>query len=157
MNDETPPSKLKGRAKAAFNKKSYAAYVANLVATGKKFPINQLGTANVDAVASACGFERQVLYKTLKEQFEKDVQRIGTEIHEVSGKDKTDRLTEISEANKKNASALQKTLDAKEQELIELRQTNLALEQRINELESEQQESQDRFEDMLGSGRSFTL
>ncbi|MCE7729351.1 hypothetical protein [Vibrio campbellii] len=147
----------RGRAKTEENRESYSAYIANLEATGKKFPINQRGSVNIDAVAKACGFNRQVLYNSMREQFDKDVKRIGTMTQDGTNIPEEERLAEIAETSKKNASRLQATLDAKDLQIQSLKDTVDKLKQRIDELESDKEENKTNFEETLSEGRSFNL
>jgi hypothetical protein len=53
-------------------------YIASLESAGKKFP-SRAGNPNVSAIASACGFDRQVIYKNdkCKKLFEDSIRDIG--------------------------------------------------------------------------------
>ena len=154
---ETSPIKknLSPMAKKAKCKSDYDTYVLSLEQSGKRFPMNAEGLPNYSAIAEACGFGRQVLYKTLKDDFDADIKRIGTEIYE--GISNESRLSKKSNDNQKKASKLQKLLDAKEQEVIGYRKDIIELEKKVAELEANKSESTEIFKDMLDSGRCFKL
>ena len=143
--------------KGRLNKKNYAAYVADLEATGKKFPLNQFGEVNITAIAEASGFLRGVFAKNkkMKNQLEDDLKRIGTEITE--GIDKDSRLAKKAEEKAIEASRLHKDLDAKVQEISLLRDQIDQLQTRIRELECRNDEATLSMDELLDSGRRFTL
>lgn len=155
--DMLSPSKLKGRAKAEFNQNSYKKYVDELEANQRRFPTGPNGEVNYSAVATACGFNRQVLYKTLASQFNRDVKRIGTEVHERYGSQGPERLASIAEKNKKTASKLQSDLEVKTREVEGLKDIIAELTKELDALKASQQESEILLEEMIGSGRSFKL
>ena len=148
-------SKLSAPEKGKINKEKYAAYVADLEATGKKFPLNQFGNVNNSVVAEACGFGRNVLYTSLKEQFEEDINRIGTQLHD--GVDKETRLDKKATEKAKIASKLQKELDAQVQENHSLRAQIDELQSRILELENRKDEMGMTMDELLTNGRRFSL
>ena len=148
-------AKLSAPEKGRINKERYNAYVANLEATSKKFPTNQLGNVNNSLVAEICGFGRNVLYTSLKEQFEEDIKRIGTELHE--GVDKATRLDKKASEKTKIASALQKDLDAKVQEIYSLRNQVDELQIKILKLENRENEMDMGMDELISNGRRFSL
>jgi hypothetical protein len=155
-NEASPkPKNLSPMEKKKKSKTDYDAYVLSLESSGKKFPINQDGNPNYTAIAEACGFGRQVLYKTLAADLARDIRSIGTEIYE--GVSNEDRLSKQSTQNKKNASKLQKLLDATVQEVVQLRKDNLALEKDLAIFEAKESESSDLHKEMIDNGRVFKL
>lgn len=155
-NEASPkPKNLSPMEKKKKSKSDYDAYVLSLESSGKKFPINQDGNPNYTAIAEACGFGRQVLYKTLATDLARDIKSIGTEIFE--GVSNEDRLSKQSLENKKNASKLQKLLDATVQEVAQLRKDNLALEKELSVFKAKESESSEIYKEMLDNGRRFKL
>jgi DNA repair exonuclease SbcCD ATPase subunit len=150
-------SKISAVEKGRINKERYAEYIAELEATGKKFPLNQFGEVNLTDVANACGFNRQVFSRnaSMKAQFEEDIRRIGTEIHK--GVDKETRLEKKATEKAKVASKLQKELDAQVQENHSLRNQIDVLQSRVRELEGRENEMEMSMDELLTSGRRFSL
>lgn len=154
-NEASPKPKNLSPMEKKKSKTDYDAYVLSLESSGKKFPINLDGNPNYTAIAEACGFGRQVLYKTLAKDFARDIKSIGTEIYE--GVSNEDRLSKQSTQNKKNASKLQKLLDATVQEVVQLRKDNLALEKELSVFKAKESESSEIYKEMLENGRSFKI
>jgi hypothetical protein len=150
-------SKVSAVEKGRINKANYAAYVAELKATDKKFPLNQFGKVNLSGIADACGFRRKVLYenKFMKKRLKEDILLIGTEIKE--GVDLETRLSQKAEEKAKEASKLHKDLDAKVQEVNSLREQIDELKKCIRELECRSDEASLSMDELLDSGRRFTL
>jgi hypothetical protein len=143
--------------KGRINKANYVAYVAELKATGKKFPLNQFGEVNLSGIAKACGFLRGVFTtnKSLKQLLDSDILIIGTEIKD--GAELDTRLSQKAEEKSKEASKLHKDLDAKVQEVNSLREQIDELKKCIRELESRSNETALSMDELLDSGRRFTL
>lgn len=138
------------------NKDSYQSYVRRLEATGQKFPINQNGDLNISAISKAIGCTRQVLYrKWFRTILEKDVARIGTERHK--GKSHADLDAEKAKAKSKETSPLRKELDAKTQEIENLREQLSKARLRIIDLEQRNNEEKLALDEMLNTGRRFTI
>lgn len=138
--------------KGKINKARYAEYVANLELTGQKFPMNNFGDVNLSLIASKCGFNRQVFAtnKSMKQQLETDVKRIGTCISDPkpSAKNKLDD---------KDITILMKTIDLKDLEILSLRKQINELLKAVQKLETNQSEHNAIHEELLLSGRRFVL
>lgn len=151
-------AKLSPNKKAIINKDNYAAYVANLEATGTKFPINQFGDANISLVAEKCGFKRGVLQNKdsfLGKVFQADLKRIGTEI--LSPEDKDSKLEVKAMLAAKNASKLEKELERVTAEVELLRDKLVVAHNEIQILKQCKLEDGERLEYMLESGRRVFL
>jgi septal ring factor EnvC (AmiA/AmiB activator) len=150
-------TKVSAVEKGRINKANYVAYVAELKVTGKKFPLNQFGEVNLSGIAEACGFLRGVFSKNkfMKAQLDADILSIGTEVKE--GVDQDSRLAQKAEEKAKEAGRLHKDLDAKVQEINSLREQIDELKKCIRELECRSDEASLSMDELLDSGRRFTL
>lgn len=139
--------------KGKINKARYAEYVSNLELTGKKFPINNFGQVNLSEIASKCGFNRQVFAtnKLMKLQLEADVRRIGTNTND------SDLSSQKKERIDIDVSKLMKSIDFKDFEILSLKKQINELLKVVHDLESNRSESKAIYEELLLSGRRFTL
>ena len=143
--------------KGRINRQRYSAYVAELEATGRKFPVNQFGNVNLTLIAEACGFRRQVFStnKNMRERLEKDIFRIGTETSQDMGVDTL--LAKKASDKTKEASQLRKELDAKTQEIAVLRSELESVKKLVRELAVRNTEADSIFTEMVTTGRRFSL
>lgn len=138
--------------KGKINKARYAEYVAELELTGQKFPINNFGQVNLSEIASKCGFNRQVFAtnKSMKLQLEADVKRLGTNTTD------SKQSSQKKEADK-DVSRLIKSIDLKDFEILSLKKQIDELLKIVQELETSRSEHNAIYEELLLSGRRFTL
>jgi len=140
--------------KAQINRENYASYVANLEATGAKFPINQFGSANLSLIAENCGFKRGVIQNEesfLGKAFRKDLERIGTALP-------TTRNTGIaSEVKANEASKYAARLEIVSAEVEQLRKALSSAQEEIQLLKKQKEEETKRLELMLETGRRVFL
>jgi len=143
--------------KNKLNIQNYEAYIKDLETTGEKFPLNQFGDVNLTAVAQKCKFNRQVFSnnKHFQHRLTKDIERIGTDIHK--GQDHRDRDAEIAATKSQEASKLRRELDAKVQEIELLREELTKARDKILELENKQNEGELTLDEILSTGRRFTI
>ena len=150
-------TKISAVEKGRINKESYAAYIAELEATGKKFPTNNFGEVNLTAIAKACGFNRQVFSnnQAMRAALNEDIERIGTDISE--GQPKETRPHKKASEKSKEGSRLHKELEARTNEIETLKAQILELNKRIAELEGGKHEMDLAFDELLASGRRYCL
>lgn len=150
-------SRISAVEKGRINKAKYLEYVNRLEETGSKFPLNNFGEVNLTAIASACGFNRQVFAtnKSMKQQLKEDILRIGTDI--TPGEEKESRLQKKADKKSKEASRLQSELDARTAENESLRSQISELQKKIRELEAKESEIELSMNELLTSGRRFTI
>lgn len=150
-------SKVSAVEKGRINKEKYAAYVAELEATGEKFPTNSEGNLNLSLIARKCGFGRDVFYKnqTLNCLLNDDAQRIGTTLK--PGVSNESRLAKRVAEKSNVASKLTKELDARIQEIEILKKTIDELQSKIIDLESRDNEVEMAMDELLSNGRRFIL
>lgn len=141
--------------KGKINKQRYADYVSNLELTGKKFPTNSAGTVNLSIIATACGFNRQVFFtnKSMKEQLDLDVARLGKAVE--SSRENSKSTTRPDEGF--NTEKLFKTIELKDMEISALKKQISILQKLLAENENKMVESNNIFDEILLSGRRFTL
>ena len=148
--------KLRGAAATAHNKRRYAEEIAKMEAAGEKFKANQFMDASVEWFAERCGFSRFVLEKgALKEQFAKDVARIGVAVK--IDTDDADRLRKKAEDTQKLASDFQRQLNLKDAENQKLRDQVESLTKQVRELQLRGKEKDRSLEHMLATGERFFL
>ena len=144
--------KISAVEKGKINKARYVEYVANLELTGQRFPINNFGDVNLSEIAFKCGFNRQVFStnKSMKQQLEADVKRIGTNTNEKSS-------TPQSKIDNKDAVRLMKFNELKDLEILALRKQINELQKLVNGLETARSEHNTFYDELLSSGRRFIL
>jgi predicted RNase H-like nuclease (RuvC/YqgF family) len=145
----------------------YTAYVGKLEVEGRKFPVNPAnGEVNWTKVAEDSKTRRQWYYdsrnkvfgpekKTLEAILKADIKRIGTDI--TAPKDPDEELSKIADNRSREASQLRQMLEqkSKENELLrsdlqKFKEENRVLKNRLSEVEGSTEE-------MLDSGRCFSL
>ncbi len=114
--------------------------------------MNNKGEVNLSAIAKECGFERQVLYKTLKSQLAEDLAELGLD-NPGDTKSPEDRLSKKADQKAKEASSLRKELDAKVQENSQLRAQIEELEKQLSQLRGQKSEETAAMEEMVMTGR----
>nr|MBP9507575.1 hypothetical protein [Bacteroides sp.] len=134
-------SKISAVEKGLINKQRYADYVKDLESEGKKFPLNQFGDVNLTEVAEACGFNRQVFFrnKTMKQQLDDDVKRIGTELTE--GEKPDDALAKKAKASSEQVNKLMRDLAVAEEKVSALQQQIMQLELENKRLKNNNEEA----------------
>ena len=146
----------KGAAATESNKINYAALIAELKATGRKFPANQFGQASLGWVAEQIKCTRDVLRNgSLAEQFKKDIAEIG--VCQRSAEPENARLQKKVDNNKKELSAYRKIADEKIAEVEALRTQVQLLTEHIKELELRSSEEDLVIRELLASGRRFFI
>lgn len=146
---------LRGQQKTEYNKLAYAAYVDRLRATGRRFPCNQFGEANIEGVAKTIGCTPKVLKEgALKEPFRQDVVDIGVDGMAPSAESK---LAKKAEEKTKEASSLLKRLTIKIKENEGLSAEVERLSTRVRQLEARSVEDNLSIDELLKTGRRFTL
>ena len=153
MRNELSPNE-----KSKINRTNYAAYVANLEATNTKFPINQFGDANISLIAKTCGFSRDAFNNKrsfLAKALQEDISRIGTEVHSVD--EKEDYLEKKAKTATKSASKREKELERATAEIETLREQIELLELENFNLKQKENESAERQEMMIETGRRIFL
>lgn len=150
MTSEKPsPNK-----KAKINRENYASYVANLEATGAKFPTNQFGSANLSLIAESCGFKRGVIQNEesfLGKAFRKDLERIGTALPTTKNKGIASEV-KANEAPKYAARLVKVSA-----EVEQLRKALSSAHEEIHLLKKQKEEDTERLELMLETGRRVFL
>ena len=150
-------SKISAVEKGLINKQRYADYVKDLESEGKKFPLNQFGDVNLTEVAEAFGINRQVFFrnKTMKQQLDDDVKRIGTELTE--GEKPDDALAKKAKASSEQVNKLMRDLAVAEEKVSALQQQIMQLELENKRLKNNNEEAAASLDHMLATGRRFTL
>ncbi len=145
---------LKGQQATKHNKRNYAAYIARLNATGQRFPCNQFGTVSIDGVAEQVGCTTKVLLTgSLKTQFKKDIELIGVGVKRISDS----KLAQKAEEKSREASSLTKLLNMKIKECESLQAENERLTKERRQVEIRQKEAELSLQELLKTGRRFTL
>lgn len=146
--------KLSPNEKAKINRENYAAYVANLLATNTKFPVNQFGDANISLIAKECGFKRGVIQNKdslMGKQFQSDLERIGTEVS--PAKNTESKLEAQTKKVTQNASKLEKELERTTAEVEQLRKELALAQKEITLLINRKEEDENKFEHLFETGR----
>lgn len=145
----------------------YDSYVKNLESEGRKFPVNPAnGEVNWTKVATDSGTRRQWFYdsrektfgkdgKTLEAIIRADIKRIGTDV--TAPKDPDEELSKIAENRSRDASQLRQMLEQKSKENEQLRSDLLKLKEENRALQNRLSEAEGSKEEMLDSGRLFSL
>lgn len=144
----------------------YEDYVLKLEESGKKFPVNQHGTMNFAKIAEDSGTRRQWYTESTNKKFgpdnktldailKADVKRIGTDF--VAPKDPDEELSRIADNRSREASQLRQMLEQKSKENEQLRSDNQKLKEQVRVLENRLSEAESSTEEMLDSGRRFSL
>lgn len=139
----------------------YQDYVNQLKESGEKFPSNNSGDINFTIIAKECGNRRQWFsenankvmgdtQKTLSQIIKNDLVSIGTALK--SPKKPESILSDISEKIKKENNRLLKSLEQATAEIEKLRSQVEDLEFKLSNVK---RESDERFNEMSESGRSF--
>lgn len=162
--------KLSPLEKGVLNAKNYEEYVAGLERDGKKFPINQYGGINKDAVASACGFNRQVFSpkknKKMADRLADDVDRIGTvgmsdglaaEISDEPFQESEGALAKKLKKSTEQVGRLKKDLALKEATVTALQAQIIELENEKARFKAVSEEQKNSFDYMVSTGRRFAL
>lgn len=146
--------RLSPNLKAKINRDNYAAYVANLLATNTKFPVNQFGDANISLIAKECGFKRGVIQNKeslMGRQFQSDLERIGTEVS--PAKNIESKLEAQTKKVTQNASKLERELERTTAEVEQLRKELALAQKEIILLRNSKEEDAHKFEHFLETGR----
>jgi hypothetical protein len=144
----------------------YKEYVKKLEREGRKFPVNQYGTVNHAAIADESKTRRQWYTESADRKFEPDnktldaimkadVKRIGTDI--VAPKDPDEELSKIADNRSREANQLRHMLEQKSKENEQLRSDNQNLREKVRILENRAFEAESSAEEMLDSGRRYSL
>ncbi len=144
----------------------YEDYVDELEKKGQKFPINQFGGVNLNQIQEKAGLRRQWFSenrsktfggekRTLEEIMKADIKRIGTEI--TPPKDPDEELSRIADNSSREANQLRQMLEQKSKENEQLRSDVLKLKEEVRALKSRVSEAESCEEEMLDSGRYFSL
>lgn len=144
----------------------YTAYVKHLAETGKKFPVNQFGEANLTKIAEDAKIRRQWFSEmaekpfgekneTLNSILKADIKRIGTDYF--APRDPDEELSKIADNRSREANQLRQMLEQKSKENELLRSENQELKERVRVLENRVSETENGTEEMLDSGRRFSL
>jgi len=139
----------------------YQDYVNQLKESGEKFPLNNFGDINFTIVAEKCGNRRQWFsenankvmgdtQKTLSQIIKSDSVSTGTTLK--SRKKPETILSDISEKINKENNRLLKSLEQATAEIEKLRSQVEDLEFQLGNVK---RESDERFNEMSESGRSF--
>jgi archaellum component FlaC len=144
----------------------YKDYVLELEQTGKKFPVNQHGTINHAKVAEESSTRRQWYTESANKKFgpddktldaimKADIKRIGTDF--AAPKDPDEELSKIADNRSREANQLRQMLEQKSKENEQLRSDIQKFKEQIRVLENRASENQSIAEEMLDSGRRFSL
>ena len=144
----------------------YEEYVLNLEESGRKFPVNQHGTVNLAKIAEESGTRRQWYTESANKKFgpenktldaimKADVKRIGTDFF--APKDPDQDLSKIADNRSREANQLRQMLEQKSKENEQLRSDNQKLREQVRILENRASEAESSNEEMLDSGRRFSL
>lgn len=144
----------------------YEQYVLKLEQDGRKFPVNQHGTVNLAKIAEESGTRRQWYTESANKKFgpdnktldtilKADVKRIGTDF--VAPKAPDEEFSRIADNRSREASQLRQMLEQKSKENEQLRSDNQKLKEKIRVLENRVSEAENSTEEMLDSGRRFSL
>jgi hypothetical protein len=143
--DNTPPN-----IRSKENRAAYKAYVGNLEACGKKFPINQYGKVNKSQIAKISGVERQAFNnRVLKKWLAQDVERIGLE-------QRVNPATAHG-VRPSDASPEQSDINYSQTKIAQLERENLVLKHELSVLKKKQNEYSPVLELLVKTGRRFSL
>jgi hypothetical protein len=147
--------------KHAITVRKYVSYVAELRATGSKFPCNKDGTINKSSLAQICGTTRQAFQKESSKLFQildKDIKEIGVEnCYSGHNEDPNVVLERKAKDNKIEASKLRAIVEKYELTINELKSNLNDAHKKIRELESMSDDERKSIDEMLESGRRFYL
>ncbi|MDW7644812.1 MAG: hypothetical protein SCI25_07185 [Desulfuromonadales bacterium] len=156
--------KISPHEKGILNAKNYAKYVKGLEENGKQFPVNQFGEVNKEAVAAACGFNRQVFNpksnKKMADRLAADVDRIGIEGEYIPPQAPGESEGALARRAKKSAetvSKLRKDLAIEKEKVTSLEVQIKKLEYELDTLKQSSAEQKNSFDFMVSTGRRFTL
>ena len=145
----------------------YDAYVKKLEKEGRKFPVSpNTGEVNWTQVADESKTRRQWFYENRNKTFGKDkktldaivkadIKRIGTDM--TAPKDPDEELSKIADNRSREASQLRHMLEQKSKENEQLRSDLQKLKEENRVLKSKLSEAEGSKEEMLDSGRCFSL
>lgn len=143
--------------KGRINRQELQNYLDELRNSGNRLPINQQGQVNKTKIATKCGFHRQVFKtnQTMKKLLEDAVNEIGTDIS-APVNDENYLSKKISDSEMM-LSQLRRGNSLMSEEITALRKQIMELESENNRLKHKQDETEVSFEEMLQTGRRFTL
>lgn len=144
--------------KGRVNKESLVNYIAQIERAKKGFPINQFGKINLNEVAKNCGFLRGVFAtnKKMASLLEDAVKRIGLEDSAKKASSNEFLSNKVVDVEKQMGK-LRKSNAVKSEEISALRQQVIELELEIIKLKNKCSEDSEAFEEMIATGRRFTL
>lgn len=135
----------------------YRDYVARLESSGQPFPANQHGGVNLSKIAEECGFLRQVFHqnKTIAALLNEDSRRLGTELSKPRDTETylTGRISDIEKAANQLRKQNLKLADENEA----LRRQVIELNSEIIRLQNTKDEAAESIDQMIQTGRRFTL
>jgi len=144
--------------KGRINKANLISYIKLVKASKKGFPINQFGDVNLNLIAKKCGFNRGVFAtnKTMACLLDVAVKKVGLK----GGTNKpaaSDFLRNKVSEVEKTMGKLRKSNAVKSEEITALRQQTVILEAEIIRLKNTASEDSESFDEMIRTGRRFTL
>jgi hypothetical protein len=145
------------REKGELNKGNFEGYIKFLTDEKQKFPLNKLGDVNLLKIGKLCNFNRGVFYTNAhySKRLDEAVKEIGTAL--VEGVETTTRMDDemkilrkqLSDKKRDNALADEKIAGQKKQ-LMEARNE-------IKRLKKKSSEEKESLQNMIETGRRFTL
>jgi len=145
----------------------YRKYIDGLMETGGKLPTNRSGDVNFKVIAEKCGNRRQWFSENINKIFdtennrdlgriiEFDAKTIGTDF--VKPKTSDTVLSEMARDKSIEAGKLKSSLEKATKSLEFYITENLKLQKKLDELENKAKETSDVKDELLNSGRFFSL
>jgi len=144
--------------KGRINKANLISYIKLVEKSKEGFPVNQFGEVNLNLIAKKCGFNRGVFAKnkTMAGLLDVSVKKVGLK----GGTNKpaaSDFLSNKVSEVEKTMGKLRKSNAVKSEEITALRHQTVILEAENTRLKNMASEDSESFDEMIRTGRRFTL
>ncbi|MAD74498.1 MAG: hypothetical protein CML20_06885 [Rheinheimera sp.] len=134
----------------------YHSYIEEMRLEGNKFPANESGELDYYKIAKQCGVTVKALTSvSIAPCLEEDVLSVGTEVHK--GSSIEERMEERNTVTSAALSKIRKDLSVAQETINGLQKQLLMLEKENRQLKCKSVEERESLEQMLETGRRFTL
>lgn len=144
--------------KGRTNKANLTSYIEQIEKAKKGFPVNQFGDVNLQQIGRECGFLRGVFAtnKNIAKLLNEAVKKNGLEGNAKKPSSEEFLSNKVSDVEKQMGQ-LRKSNSVKSEEITALRQQVINLESEIIRFKNKISEDNGSLEEMITTGRRFTL